>query len=210
MTTPTLNEEKLLWNRGIEYVIGVDEVGRGSFAGPVTTGAVVFPKNITIELLANINDSKLLSAKQRLDVYKQVKKYALFSLTASSSVSCIDKIGVGKATQKAFRKVVSDCLNKLNSKSVFLLVDAFYIPYIFGIGQTKQKAVTKGDQKSFSIAASSIIAKVERDLYMTSLSKKYPGYSFDKNKGYGTLQHRIAIKTYGLSRVHRRSFCIPS
>ena len=209
MTHPTLHEEKALWDKGFEYVIGIDEVGRGSFAGPVMVGAVVFPKRISSELLNGVNDSKLLSELRRNNLYPRIKKHALFSKTASSSVSCIEKIGVGKATEQAFRTVIATCLKKLNSNSVFVLVDAFYIPHVKSIGKIKQKAIVKGDQKSFSIAAASIIAKVERDRYMIRLSDMYPQFSFHKNKGYGTLSHRLAIQTHGLSKVHRRSFCIP-
>jgi len=206
MAKPSFKEEKLFWSKGYQYVIGVDEVGRGAFAGPVVVGAVLFKKDLNEFHLDGVNDSKLLSYKKREKLNVVIKDKALFYLTAQSSTSIINKYGVGKATQTAFRKVIRAAQNKLGTSDIFVLVDGFYIPYLRGIGIKNQKAIIKGDRKSFSIAAASIIAKVKRDRQMKNLHKKYPEYGFDRNKGYGTLKHRLAIKKYGLSKIHRKSF----
>lgn len=239
-TTPTLNEEKNIWTKNYDYVIGIDEVGRGAFAGPVTVGAVVFNKVSkegkvpkvqkgkpgNIEGLG-INDSKLLTPQKREKLADEIKKRAQFYSITSVGVSVINKVGIGKATSIAFREAISDIIAKIlniedleiiNSLKIdnwdlkiprqkfFVLVDGFHIKYIRGIGLKHQKAIVKGDRKSISIAAASIIAKVYRDGRMKELSLKYPQYHFDINKGYGTKNHRDAIKKYGLSKIHRKSF----
>ncbi len=218
MKTPNFSEEKILWQKGYKYVIGVDEVGRGSFAGPVTVGAVVFECE-TDELNAlGINDSKLLKPQKRSDLSKLIKNSCLHYSIATIGLSHINKHGIGKATEIAFRKAIASIMYQVlgikyknsefltpNSK-FFLLVDGFHIKYVKGIGIKNQKAIIKGDRKSISIAAASIIAKVHRDAVMKRLSKKYPEYGFGKNKGYGTKYHQTAIKKHGLSKLHRKSF----
>lgn len=206
MPTPTFKEEQKLWKKGYRYIVGLDEVGRGAFAGPVVAGGVVFDAK-TDKLLTNgINDSKLLKPRQRQNLSKLITENAFCSSIASSSVSIINKKGVGKATQIAFRKVLKEIRLKLKGKKIFVFIDGFYIKYLNGVGLKNQKAIVKGDQKSISIAAASIIAKVHRDRLMKSLHKKYPQYKLGKNKGYGTKQHQKALKKYGLSKIHRKSF----
>ncbi len=215
MRKPTFSEEKKLWNRGCNFVIGVDEVGRGSFAGPVVAGAVVFKrypyqpraKNI----LADINDSKLLRPKKREELSRIIKKEALLHSIAIVGVPIINKVGVGKASEMAIRKAIKIIVTKImeiekSKPPIFVLADGFHIRYIRGIGLINQKAIIRGDRKSISIAAASIIAKVYRDKLMIALNKKYKGYKFSKNKGYGTKEHRMALAKYGLSKMHRRSF----
>jgi ribonuclease HII len=197
MILPTLDFEKKLWKKGFKLVCGVDEVGRGAFAGPVCVGAVVFsPESIIPEGIA---DSKLLTPIKRRDLEARIKNQALFWSISEVSVTVINKIGIGKATQMAFRKVVKS----LHKDPDFILIDAYYIKHF---KRKKQTAIIKGDQKCVSIAAASIIAKVHRDRLMTKLHDKYPEYNFAKHKGYGTLEHRNAIKKHGLSKVHRKSF----
>lgn len=207
---------------GYEYVIGVDEVGRGAFAGPVTAGAVIFKKSSLFKnsVLAKINDSKLLNPKIRTILSGEIKRKALFYSTSTIGVSAINKVGIGKVTQMAMRKVVGSIMYQVestkrkdrNTKYIlqntkyYTLVDGFHIKYLTGIGLKNQKGIIKGDRKSVSIAAASIIAKVYRDNLMKNLDKKYPGYKFSKNKGYGTKEHREALKKYGLSKIHRQSF----
>lgn len=204
MITPTFNIEKKLWKSGYNYICGIDEVGRGSFAGPVCAGAVIFPKNFsnqasTLGVSAQIADSKLLKPKQREKLDRFIKESALAWAVAEINVSAINKLGIGKATQMAFRKAV-----KLLSKSPdFVLIDAFYIKHF---NRKNQKAVKDGDTICASISAASIIAKVYRDKLMKKLGKIYPEYGFAKHKGYGTKQHQQAIKEYGLSKLHRKSF----
>ncbi|MBI2074728.1 MAG: ribonuclease HII [Candidatus Levybacteria bacterium] len=205
---PSFTEEQEFWNKGYELVIGMDEVGRGAFAGPVLVGAVIFSKDsyTSRSILDEVKDSKQLSSKSRQKLNTLIKRLVLFSTTAEISVSIINRLGIGKATQMAFRKAIKTILERFPNKRKFVLVDGFHIKYFKGIGLKNQKGIIRGDQKSFSIAAASIIAKVERDNIMEQLHKKYPQYGFAKHKGYGTKQHQMAIKKYGLSMLHRMSF----
>ncbi|MBI3070043.1 MAG: ribonuclease HII [Candidatus Levybacteria bacterium] len=201
---PTLKEEKKLWKNGYRYVVGIDEVGRGAFAGPVVAAAVVFSRNFRPP--DDINDSKLVKPRRREFLAQVIKKEArCFSIAEIATVK-INKYGIGKATQMCFRKAV----RLLPIKPDYVLIDAFYrnasSAYIKHMNRKNQKPIKKGDQKSISIAAASIIAKVYRDSLMKRLHKKYPQYRLAKNKGYGTKEHREAIKKYGLSRIHRKSF----
>lgn len=176
---------------------GLDEVGRGSFAGPVCVGAVIFPKDSN--LLDGVMDSKMLRPRKRERLAEEIKKCAVCWSVGEISVANINKHGIGKATQMAFRRAI-----KLLSKSPdFILIDAFYISHF---NRKKQKAVKDGDQICASISAASIIAKVYRDKLMRKLARKYPGYGFSKHKGYGTKAHQMTIKKYGLSKIHRKSF----
>ncbi len=213
MKKPSFREEKKIWKKGYEFVIGVDEVGRGSFAGPVVAGAVMFKRKSKFlnGLLLEIDDSKLVSAKKRVVLEKEIKKEAIFFAISTVGVSTINKIRVGKATQMAIRKVIKTMLWRImevkkSKPHIFVLVDGFHIKYIRGIGLINQKAIIKGDRKSISIAAASIIAKVYRDRLMRKLNRKYPCYGFSKNKGYGTKFHQQALKKYGLTEIHRTSF----
>ncbi|MEM4230500.1 MAG: ribonuclease HII [Candidatus Pacearchaeota archaeon] len=213
MKKPSFKEEKIIWGKGYDFVIGVDEVGRGSFAGPVVAGAVVFKKGVRFKnrLMASINDSKLLSPKKREMIAKEILKYSLLNAISTIGLYAINKYGIGKATQMAIRKALKTIFLQIMAKNkrklqIFVLADGFHIRYIRGIGLLNQKAIIKGDRKSISIAAASIIAKVYRDKLMKKLDKKYPGYGFSRNKGYGTKKHIEAIKKYGLSKIHRKSF----
>ena len=197
MLLPTLNIEKKLWRLGYSFVCGLDEVGRGCFAGPVCVGAVVFPKDC--ELLDGVMDSKMLKPKERERMERVIKENAVCWIVAEVGVSVINRVGIGKATQMAFRKAVKS----LGKKPDFVLIDAFYIKHFRRI---RQKAIKDGDGICASIAAASIIAKVYRDKLMKKLHKKYPKYGFSKHKGYGTKKHQEAIRKYGLSRIHRKSF----
>ncbi len=197
MTKPTLDEENLLWQNGYKYIAGVDEVGRGCFAGPVVAAAVILPQefNATDE----INDSKLLAPDKRVKLAKIIKKYAVSFSIAQISVEVINQIGIGKATQKAFEQAVK----MLTKSPEYILIDAFYID---NLDRKNQKPIVHGDGKSISIAAASIIAKVYRDALMVKLHENYPQYNFSQNKGYGTKKHQEAIRKYGLSTLHRMSF----
>lgn len=197
MITPTLDLETKLWNTGYRLVCGLDEVGRGSFAGPVVVGAVIFPKGVQVP--EGVMDSKLLNVRQRERLAVEIKKCALCWSIAEVSVTAINRVGVGKATQLAFRK----SLKLLSHRPEFVLIDAFYIKHL---NRKRQKAVKDGDTICASISAASIIAKVHRDKLMKKLSKTYPQYGFGKHKGYGTKKHQEAIKAYGLSKIHRMSF----
>lgn len=208
MKLPDFEEEKKFWKKDFKYVIGVDEVGRGAFAGPVTVAAIVFEYETDKLVALGINDSKLLKPLKRQKLSKPIKDGCMAYSIVTISVSTINKIGIGKATNMAFRKSIDEVISKLKAKEekVYLLADGFHIKYIKQIGLKNQKAIIKGDRISISIAAASIIAKVHRDKLMAKLSKKYPQYGFDKHKGYGTKAHQAAIKKHGLSKAHRKSF----
>lgn len=196
-TVPTFEFESHLWKKGIKFVAGVDEVGRGCFAGPVVAAAVILPINFS--KTENINDSKKVTPKMRKILSKVIKEYAIAYAIAEVSVLVINKIGIGKAAQQAFSNAVA----KLTIKPEHVLIDAFMIK---ALNKTKQTAIIHGDQISISIAAASIIAKVYRDELMENLHDKYSQYDFISNKGYGTKKHREAIAKYGLCDLHRTSF----
>ncbi|MDO8429174.1 MAG: ribonuclease HII [Candidatus Daviesbacteria bacterium] len=197
MLIPTLDLETQLWEKGYKVVCGVDEVGRGCFAGPVVVGAVIFSPNSRIP--DGIADSKKLSIKKRIELTQKIKDSCLAYSTFTIDVPIINEIGIGKATQLAFKSLVDN----LKPPPDFVLVDAFTITD-FDI--VKQAAVQDGDGRCLSIAAASIIAKVYRDKLMEELDLQYPDYQFAKHKGYGTKVHQEAIKKYGLCKLHRTSF----
>ncbi len=258
MTLPDFSYEIPLWQQGFS-IIGIDEVGRGAFAGPVGVGGVVFSSNLKQKekehlLSLGINDSKKLSKKRREELSLVIKKLAQCWHISLIPVSTINKIGIGKATYEGMREVIEKISFKLgssrpfsnnirlprgvytelvervrNDKSVdprmreddrrggkslklYALVDGFEIPdkmFSPAVAKAmagKQKGIIRGDSRSISIAAASIIAKVERDKVMTDLSAKYPEYGFEAHKGYGTLNHRNALKEFGPSFSHRTQF----
>lgn len=197
MTYATVELEKKLWDSGHNLVCGVDEVGRGCFAGPVVVGAVMFP--VGFSQFKGIADSKLLNNVKRKKLEVKIKEMSLCWAIDEVSVDIINKVGIGKATQIAFFQVIK----KLLHFPQHILIDAFYID---AYNKKMQSPVVGGDKLSVSIAAASIIAKVYRDELMEKLGLEYPGYLFEKHKGYGTLEHRNAIKAHGLSPLHRTSF----
>lgn len=217
MKYPNLNYEKKCWQRGFEIVAGCDEVGRGSFAGPVVCGAVVFSPHINIlteirKALVKIDDSKKLTNKQRREANDWIKEYSATWGIGSATVGEINKFGIMKATSSAFRRAVSDANQRSKRRVEYLLIDAFYIPYFGGYptqgNKARQQPISGGDSKSVSIAASSIIAKVYRDDLMILLGEKekYKKYAWRSNKGYGTRGHREAIINFGKSKHHRQKF----
>lgn len=177
------------------YICGIDEVGRGPFAGPVVAGAVILPKDCNI---LYINDSKKLTASKREELCKQILKEAIAVEVGVVSPEVIDEINILQATYEAMRKAIS----KLSVTPDILLNDAVNIPGI----NIKQIPIIKGDAKSISIAAASIVAKVTRDKMMEEYGKIYPEYNFAGNKGYGSAEHIEALKKYGPCPIHRRSF----
>lgn len=197
MTFADFSLETPLWSQGYNLICGIDEVGRGCFAGPVVAGAVIFPPNSS--LINGIADSKLLKPSKREDLAKEIKDKAEAWAVGEISVEDINKFGIGQATQMAFSKAVEN----LKKAADFFLIDAFYVKTL---DKLKQKPVPGGDRISASIAAASIIAKVYRDDLMQKLHMNFPDYGFDKHKGYGTSFHREMIKKFGLSDLHRKSF----
>lgn len=189
--------EKAQWKKGYECVVGIDEVGRGCWAGPAVIGAVVFPKNCNPDF--QLADSKKLSPKKRQKLVPLIKQYALCHALVEVGVNAINELGVGKAIQQGFTEII----NKLSMIPDFVLIDAFKIA---GFPEDKQQPIIKGDEQSISIAAASILAKEYRDELMQNLHNDYPHYNFAENVGYGTKEHRDALASYGLSMHHRTSF----
>lgn len=177
-------------------ICGVDEVGRGPLAGPVCAGAVILPADSDILYL---NDSKKLSEKKREELYQVIREKAVSYATAFVDERRIDEINILQATYEAMAAAV----RALSVKPDVLLVDAVHVPQL---EDYKQVGIVKGDAKSVSIAAASILAKVERDRMMTEYDNLYPGYGFGKHKGYGTAAHIAAIREMGLTPIHRRTF----
>ena len=176
-------------------ICGIDEVGRGPLAGPVVAGAVILPDDFCILYL---NDSKKISEKKREELYDIIMDKALAVGTGFNTPERIDEINILQATYEAMREAVT----KLTLKPDILLNDAVTIPEV----DIKQVPIIKGDARSASIAAASIVAKVTRDRLMVEYDGKYPGYAFASNKGYGTAAHIEALKKYGPTEIHRRSF----
>ncbi len=183
------------YNNGINYLCGIDEAGRGPVAGPVVAAAVVFSKYISIE---GITDSKKITAKQREKLFDVITNKALTYGIGIVGVEEIEEINILQATFKAMKQA----LNNLSIKPDFVLIDG----NLKFENNLPTEAITKGDSKSFVIGAASIIAKVTRDRIMLNLSKEFPNYYWEKNKGYGTKQHFEAIRKYGLTPHHRKSF----
>ena len=176
-------------------IAGVDEVGRGSLVGPVYAAAVIFKKNFD---KSKIKDSKKLSKEKRNILEKYIKKNSIWSI-GSASLREIERLNILNASLLAMKRSIK----KLKAKPSMTLIDGNKLPHIKGY---KLKSVIKGDQKISEISAASIIAKVTRDRLITKMSKKYKKYAWDKNAGYGTKQHLHAIKKFGISKHHRKSF----
>ena len=186
--------ENELYKKGITLIAGVDEVGRGPLVGPVVTAAVILPPNFYDE---RINDSKKLTEKKRELLYSVIYENAISIGIGMSSNEVIDEINILEATKKAMKEAI----NNLSVKPEHILIDAVKLD--INIPST---SIIKGDAKSQSIAAASIIAKVTRDRMMVELDKEYPEYDFKSNKGYGTKKHIDAIYKYGVLKEHRKTF----
>lgn len=177
------------------WICGIDEVGRGPLCGPVVASAVILPKDCQILYL---NDSKKLSEKKREELYDVIMEQAIAVGVGMASPQRIDEINILQATYEAMRQAISN----LKVKPAVLLNDAVTIPEV----EIPQIPIIKGDAKSVSIAAASIIAKVTRDRMMVEYDRIYPGYDLASNKGYGTKVHMEALKTVGPCEIHRRTF----
>ena len=191
---PDFSVETQVKSNGFKFVCGVDEAGRGPLAGPVCAAAVILDEEID-----GLNDSKKLSEKKREALFDEIKEKALSYSIAFASVEEIEEHNILNATYLAMNRAIEG----LNIKADFALIDGNRIPA--GI-TVPCETVVKGDAKSCSIAAASILAKVTRDRLMLEEDKKYPEYNFKKHKGYGTKEHTDAILKYGVSPIHRPSF----
>ena len=183
------------FDRKFSYPLaGVDEVGRGTLAGPVVAAAVILDYNNIPE---GIKDSKKIAKRKREQICKNILSSSITSIGLATSGE-IDKINILKASLLAMKRAIEDLKKKPN----IVLIDGIYTPEI----AIQSKSIIKGDNKSISIAAASIVAKVFRDNLMVEYSKKYPGYLWEKNSGYGTKEHLEAIKKLGVTPIHRTSF----
>lgn len=187
--------ENSLYDKGYELIAGIDEAGRGPLAGPVCAAAVILPKDLVID---GINDSKKLTEKKRELLFDVITKSAIAYSIEFVSPEVIDEINIRQATSLAMH----NALKNLETKADYVIIDGNdNIPY-----EIPFEYVIKGDAKSQTIAAASILAKVSRDRLMTELDREYPEYCFAKHKGYGTKVHIEAIQKFGVSSVHRKSF----
>ena len=190
-------EDKIWSENPNKFIVGADEVGRGSFAGPICAAAVKINYS-HLELLANVKDSKKLSPKKREEIFSIVQKNNIQYSFKEASNTFIDQFGIKNANEKVLNDSISD---------IYTGNEAVYVDH-FKINDFKAISVVRGEDNCRAIALASIIAKVLRDNLMIKFSEKYPEYSFEKNKGYGTKDHRKAISKYGLSNIHRKSFSL--
>lgn len=197
-----LTSERKLWQQGYDFIAGVDEVGRGPLAGPVVAAAVVLPKDFSV---LGINDSKKVTEKKREELFPIIKETAIAYGIGVVDHQVIDEINILEATKIAMKEAIEnlkiDLLNKKEKNIDYILIDALTLDV-----DVPQKAMIKGDAKSVSIAAASILAKVTRDHMMIEYDKVYPGYSFASNKGYGTKAHYEGLNNLGLCPIHRKTF----
>ena len=187
--------EKEYHSKGYVHIAGIDEVGRGPLAGPVVSCAVILPKDAYIE---GINDSKKLSPKKREEIFIEIKKQAIDIGIGIVEPKQIDEINILNATKLSMKIA----LHNLKTKPDYLFIDALTLHDV----NIPQLDIIKGDEKSISISAASIVAKVTRDAIMQDYHKIYPNYNFNSNKGYGSKDHIEGIKKHGLCPIHRRSF----
>lgn len=186
--------EEKFYEQGFRFIAGIDEVGRGPLAGPVVAAAVILPKNARI---LGLNDSKQLSHAKREELFDEIQEQAVSIGIGVVEPEIIDQINIYEATKVAMKKAVQD----LNWKPDALLIDAMKLDLAL-----PQENLIKGDARSNSIAAASIIAKVTRDQLMVDYAQQYPHYGFEHNAGYGTKEHLEAVAQYGVLPIHRRSF----
>ncbi len=194
-----LRIERELWNRGLRYIAGVDEAGRGPLAGPVVAAAVVFPHYVEIK---GIDDSKKLSERTREELFKVILDSAVSIGVGIVDHIVIDEVNILNATFRAMHTAIA----RLDCEPEHLLVDG---PYFAG-ANIPYTTIVDGDTISVSVAAASIVAKVTRDRLMRQYDREYPQYGFAHHKGYGTREHIDAIRKFGLCTIHRRSFHVSS
>lgn len=201
---PTTDMEGMFHHKGIEYVAGVDEAGRGPVAGPVTVAAVIFRiparRSIPEVLLQRVRDSKQIAEKDRAPIAESIKQHAVDFSVVHVTNETIDSLNILNATRLAVLRAVES----LRIKPQVVLIDGKFL----NLKTFTCISIVKGDERIFSIAAASILAKASRDSLMLGYAQEFPCYSFEKNKGYLTPQHLQAIREHGYSPLHRRSFTI--
>lgn len=195
--------EALCWQAGLKYVAGMDEAGRGALAGPVAVGVVILPTDTALlRTLEGVRDSKQMTPLERARLAPRIRSISLAWALGFASADEIDRLGIVRAVQMAGMRAVA----ALELTPDFLLCDfRLLLPEL----ETPQMALVKGDQKSLSIAAASVLAKTARDALLCEMDAQYPGYGLARHKGYGTAAHRMAISRLGPTGIHRRSFIHP-
>jgi len=197
--SPDLRFEIELWNNGCSSVAGIDEAGRGCWAGPVSAAAVIFSPCLDLPtLLPDVRDSKKISPAKRSSCALEIQKFAAFWAVGFATSQEIDQHGIVPATHLAMTRAIQ----ALNTSVDHLLIDAVHLPS----QPIPQTSLIKGDARVFSIAAASILAKTARDALLLELDSQYPGYGFARHKGYGTIQHQDALKKIGPCAIHRFRF----
>ncbi len=197
---PDLSFETELCQAGLNFIAGIDEAGRGAWAGPVSAAAVILPldQEGLAEILRGVRDSKKMSPDQREKWAEIITRNAVSVSVGWAEYDEIDELGIVPATRLAMKRAVQG----LNHSIDHLLIDAVKLPGM----DIPQTSLIKGDARSLSIAAASVLAKVSRDRLMRTLDSEYPGYGFDRHKGYGTATHQRALVSLGVSAIHRRSY----
>jgi len=204
MDRPTLELEQAAWDQGIEFVAGVDEVGRGAWAGPLTVCIAVLPvmNEIGAGELALVRDSKLLSERQRERLFDVLAPFCVTWAIGHAEYHECDELGMSSAQRLAAGRALQGIVARLGCSPGLLLLDG---KWDF-LNSSNSVAVVKGDQRSFAIATASVLAKVSRDRIIRAEHQHYPVYDFENNKGYPSLQHRMALAAWGPSPIHRRSW----
>jgi ribonuclease HII len=198
---PTLEFEQNLWGDGFTSIAGIDEAGRGAWAGPVSAAAVILPPDPSLgQKLAPVRDSKLMTPLARETWAPRIQSAALAWGVGFASAEEIDTLGILPATKLAATRAIEALIPSPN----YLLTDYLIFPEI----DLPQTALVKGDQRSLSVSAASVLAKTARDALMRQLDAQYPGYNFSRHKGYGTRIHREALDKNGMCEIHRKSFSI--
>jgi ribonuclease HII len=198
-TNPDTSFEQALWAAGVEQVAGVDEAGRGAWAGPVSAGAVILPPHFELmDNLAGVRDSKQMTPRQRAQWVVKICAAALAWGVGMATAEEIDALGIVPATRLAMQRALA----QLQPPAQHLLVDALRLPQ----NNLPQQALIKGDARVLSIAAASVLAKTARDALMVELAQQYPGYGLERHKGYGTAAHQAALLELGPSPIHRKTF----
>jgi ribonuclease HII len=204
MLLPTLEFEQSLWKDGFTRIAGIDEAGRGAWAGPVSAAAVILPDDPDlVRTLNRVRDSKLMTPSEREAWAPRIRESALAWGVGFASAKEIDRLGIVPATKLAAARALA-CLSPSPLPPDYLLTDCLIFPEL----DLPQTALVKGDRLSLSVAAASVLAKTARDALMVELDGDYPGYGFARHKGYGTRLHQAAIRALGLCGIHRFSFSI--
>ncbi|MCA9374793.1 ribonuclease HII [Candidatus Dojkabacteria bacterium] len=198
---PTLKLESRLWKSGYQYIVGVDEAGRGPWAGPVTAGAVVVSSRD--QVVETVCDSKKMTNRAREESYKAILNKSLAWGVGVIGSNQIDSIGIQEAVKKAMKIAINEVEKRLGKRVDYIISDGINVLLIDGYPMEKIKA---GDTYHYSIAAASVVAKVTRDRLMVQYAQQFPQYGFENHFGYGTRVHREALMRYGMCEIHRKSY----